>query len=84
MQIQLLFFAGLRETLGVASETLDVPDNISTIAALRALLAARGEPWAVLMSRKNLRTAVNQSMAKDDTAFHPGDEIAFFPPVTGG
>jgi molybdopterin synthase sulfur carrier subunit len=84
MQIQLLFFAGLRETLGVASETLDVPGGVSTIAALRAFLAARGEPWTVLVSGKNLRSAVNQSMAKDDTAFHAGDEIAFFPPVTGG
>ena len=84
MSIQLLYFAGLREVLGVATETLELPSGIETVAALRELLAARGAPWTVLVATKNLRAAVNQEMAGPDARVHAGDEVAFFPPVTGG
>ena len=84
MSIQLLYFAGLREVLGVATETLELPSGIETVAALRELLAARGAPWTVLVTTKNLRVAVNQEMAGLDAPLQAGDEVAFFPPVTGG
>ncbi len=84
MHIHLLYFAGLREVLGVATETLELPAEIKTVAALRELLAARGAPWTALVTTKNLRAAVNHEMAGQDARVHAGDEVAFFPPVTGG
>lgn len=84
MSIQLLYFAGLREVLGVATEELELPAGVDTVAALRELLAARGSPWTALVTTKNLRAAVNQEMAGPDTLLQAGDEVAFFPPVTGG
>lgn len=84
MHIHLLYFAGLREALGVTTETLELPAGIETVTALRELLAARGVPWTALVTTKNLRAAVNQQMAGQDTHIQAGDEVAFFPPVTGG
>ncbi len=84
MSIHLLYFAGLREALGVATEELELPAGVATVAALRELLAARGAPWTALITAKNLRAAVNQEMAGPDALLQAGDEVAFFPPVTGG
>lgn len=83
MSIKLLYFAGLREALGVSSEEMSLPMGVGDVAALRAHLAARGEPWQLLRSQ-SLRTAVNQRMVGGETPVQEGDEIAFFPPVTGG
>lgn len=82
--IKLLYFAGLREALGVSAEELALPAEVTTVAGLRRHLAARGEPWAVLTRNGNLKAAVNQSMAGPEAAVADGDEVAFFPPVTGG
>jgi molybdopterin synthase sulfur carrier subunit len=84
MSVKILFFAGLREALGSGSETLDLPAGIATVGELRDFLAARGEPWSALATTKNLRVAVNQQMVGLDTPVKAGDEVAFFPPVTGG
>lgn len=84
MSVTILFFAGLREALGTGAETLALPADVATVGALRELLAARGEPWSALATTKNLRVAVNQQMVGLDTAVKAGDEVAFFPPVTGG
>ncbi len=84
MEVKILFFAGLREAIGAGSESLALPANVATVGALRDHLAARGEAWSVLATTKNLRMAVNQQMVGADTAIKAGDEIAFFPPVTGG
>ncbi|AJP48413.1 molybdenum cofactor biosynthesis protein MoaD [Rugosibacter aromaticivorans] len=84
MHIHLLYFAGLREALGVTTETLVLPTGVDTVATLREFLAARGAPWTALVTIKNLRAAVNQQMAGQDTHIQAGDEVAFFPPVTGG
>lgn len=84
MTLKLLYFAHLREALGTAGEELAVPENIINVAGLRAYLAARGGRWRVLVESQNLRTAVNQQMAGDEAVVAAGDEVAFFPPVTGG
>ncbi|MDP3511331.1 MAG: molybdopterin converting factor subunit 1 [Sulfuritalea sp.] len=84
MNIKILFFAGLREALGTGSEALALPTGIATVGALRDHLAARGEAWTALATTKNLRAAVNQHMVGAEAAVKPGDEVAFFPPVTGG
>jgi len=81
--VKLLYFASLRETLGVAGEELDAAD-CAHIGALRARLAARGDAWEIFATSKSLRAAVNQAMVGADAALADGDEVAFFPPVTGG
>jgi molybdopterin synthase sulfur carrier subunit len=84
MNVKILFFAGLREALGVGSESLALPAGIATVGALRDHLVARGEAWSALATTKNLRVAVNQQMVGLDAPLKAGDEVAFFPPVTGG
>jgi len=85
MTIQLLFFAGLREAVGSGSESLALPAAVATVGELRAYLAARGGKWAEHFApTRNVRAAVNQTMVAADAAVKDGDEVAFFPPVTGG
>lgn len=81
--IRVLYFASLRERLGQASESLDSPP--ATVAGLRGLLAARGGAWATAFADdQQVLVAVNQAMADGDTQLRDGDEVGFFPPVTGG
>ena len=84
MSINVLYFASLREMLGASAETVELPADVATTGALRDHLAARGEPWVQLARAKNLRCAVNQAMVGFDAPVKAGDEVAFFPPVTGG
>lgn len=82
--IRILYFARLREQLGTGREDL-AEEGPLTVADLVARLAARGGPWAeVFAPGPGLLSAVNQEMARPDTAVRAGDEVAFFPPVTGG
>ncbi len=82
MSIQVLYFASLKEALGKSSESFELPAGIATVGALRDWLVAEGR--GALATAKNLRCAVNQDMAGLDAPVREGDEIAFFPPVTGG
>ncbi len=83
--ITLLYFARLREAFGMASEQLTLPAGAATLEGVRAMLAARGGVWAhELAAGRAFRAAVNQAIARADTAVTDGDEVAFFPPVTGG
>jgi molybdopterin synthase sulfur carrier subunit len=83
--ITLLYFARLRETLGTASEELQLPREVRDLASLRQVLMSRGGAWAhELDPARPVRAAVNQEMANPDTPVKEGDEVAFFPPVTGG
>ena len=85
MKLKLLFFAALREQLGVADESIDLPEGVTTVAGLRSHLMQRGDAWQrALSSGRALRVAVNQDMAQASTPVRSGDEVAFFPPVTGG
>ncbi len=84
-QVTVLYFARLREALGRDAEDLALPADVRTAGALRDLLRNRGGVWETeLAAAKPVRIAVNQSMANVNTAIGAGDEIAFFPPVTGG
>lgn len=83
--ITVLYFARLRETLGTGSERIALPPEVRDLEGLRALLVARGGAWEeALAPSKPVRAAVNQSMATGDVPVSDGDEVAFFPPVTGG
>lgn len=84
MALKILYFASLREAIGTGAESVDLPPAVATVGALRDALAGRSERHAVLLTAKNLRAAVNQKMCGMDTALAEGDEVAFFPPVTGG
>ena len=81
MSVKVLYFAGLRETIGCSVESLDLPAGVTTAGALRDCLAERHE---AIRKARNLRTAVNQKMVGLDAPVADGDEVAFFPPVTGG
>ncbi|MDB5800421.1 MAG: moaD [Rhodocyclales bacterium] len=83
MSITILYFAGLREALGVERELVDMPSGVNDVASLRSWLLARGAAWQPL-SAPRIRAAVNQSLASDASVVADGDEVAFFPPVTGG
>lgn len=84
MNVKVLYFASLREALGTSGEELNLPTGVATTGTLRDHIAARGEPWSQLARAKNLRCAVNQAMVGFEAAVQAGDEVAFFPPVTGG
>ena len=85
MNIQLRFFASLREALGSNAETVVVPDEVTTVGALREHLRQRGDAWAdALADGKLLRMACNQVMTDASARLTDGCEVAFFPPVTGG
>jgi len=83
MQIQIRFFASLREALGLSS--LSWQTEATTVGALRDELIARGGVWAEVLARgRAVRAALDQAMVGDDAALRDGAEVAFFPPVTGG
>jgi len=82
VSITILYFASLKESLGLASETVDLPQTVKTVGDLRDWLVGQGRD--ALATAKNLRCAVNQDMAKLNSPVAEGDEVAFFPPVTGG
>ncbi len=89
MKVKVLFFASLREQLKCGSEDIELPQGASTLGALRTILAGRGGDWqTALAENRPIRVAVNQDMVPrsgaNEIAIKAGDEIAFFPPVTGG
>ena len=77
------YFASLREQLGYESEQLD--SSAASVEELIFELALRGEQWqTLLVDNSRLQIAVNQAIARRNTPLAPEDEVAFFPPVTGG
>lgn len=81
--IRVLFLAQLREQLGVA-ELQIAAGSIGSIAALKQYLVTTNPEWERFLSNSKLLVAVNHEYAKGDVAIKSGDEVAFFPPVTGG
>ncbi len=78
-----LFFAQLKEDLNC--EKLDVQVNHSmSIAELKLQLSDKGENWHQAFSKPNLMAAINHEMVNEQAIVHSNDEVAFFPPVTGG
>jgi sulfur-carrier protein len=82
--VKILFFAQIRELLGTSSLELAIEGGNITAEALRAQLASTDEKWAKVMSSDKLLVAINQTMSTWDACITDGDEVAFFPPVTGG
>jgi len=85
MNIKLFYFARLKETLKYSTEELALPAEVATILQLKAFLAKRGDVWSeMLMGKLKVRAAINHELVDDKAAISDGDEVAFFPPVTGG
>lgn len=83
--MKLLYFAWVRQRIGIAAEEISPPVSVTHVAALIEWLRLRGPGYtAAFADLEALRVAVNLEHASFDAAIRPGDEIAFFPPVTGG
>ena len=83
--MKLLYFAWFRQRIGHGEEDLTLPGDVSTVGQLVDWLQARGPGYAAaLTDRAVIRVAVNQEFASFDDPVSDGDEVAFFPPVTGG
>lgn len=83
--VTVLYFANLRERLECSSERCALPAGVASVGSLVEQLRNRGDRWSEAFAPgRNWRVAVNQQMADAATPLKPGDEVAFFPPVTGG
>lgn len=81
----ILYFAWVRQKIGRSEETIALPEDVTTVADLAAWLGARGQGYAQAFADKyRLRAAINQEHVPFDATLGPNDEVAFFPPVTGG
>jgi sulfur-carrier protein len=83
--VKLLYFAWLKQKIGIDAEEVTLPDDVNDVAGVIAWLKTRGDKYATaLKDDAVVRVAVNQTYAKPDTPVSDGDEVALFPPVTGG
>jgi molybdopterin converting factor subunit 1 len=83
--VTVLYFAWLREQIGISREEMPLPAGVATVAGLMRSLSARGGGYASAFSaERKVRCAVNQEFADPDSPVRAGDEVGFFPPVTGG
>ncbi len=83
--MRLLYFAWLRSQIGIAEEEVTPPDDVRDVASLLAWMRGRGPAYAAaLADDRVVKVAVNQEFARAGDPVSPNDEIALFPPVTGG
>jgi molybdopterin converting factor subunit 1 len=83
--VHILYFAWLRERVGLGEEAVTLPDGVDTVGALVGWLrGCSAGHEAAFAHAATVRCAVNQDFATPEAAVRPGDEVAFFPPVTGG
>jgi len=80
--VRVLYFAGLRDAVGIAEEVVDLPPDIRTVAALAEHLATRHRAFAE--RRSHVRIARNEAFVADDEPLADGDVVALIPPVAGG
>jgi molybdopterin synthase sulfur carrier subunit len=85
VKVSVRYFASVKEQLGKDAEEVELPSGVSTIGGVRAHLKSRGGAYEEVFADKRLvRSALNLEMVKPTEAVKAGDEVAFFPPVTGG
>jgi molybdopterin synthase sulfur carrier subunit len=83
--IKVLFFAKLREQLGINHLSLEYTEDMVSVASLqRSLAESKDSDWTAILADQNIIRAVNQVVVDLDHPVRDGDEVAFFPPVTGG
>lgn len=78
------YFASYHDRLNLGGEKIPLSDNLRSIEDVRQMLMARGEEWREVLGARNLMCALNQELCQPSAAIEDFDEIAFFPPVTGG
>lgn len=81
--IKVVFFAALREQLACAELTI-AANEVNTIADIKQKLASKNEHWQQIFTNSALLSALNHDMVMNNASVKAGDEVAFFPPVTGG
>jgi sulfur-carrier protein len=85
VSIKVLYFAWVRERVGKAEEAVEPPAEVETVSQLMAWLAAKGEHYAYAFANpKVIRAAIDRSHVRADARIKDANEIAFFPPMTGG
>lgn len=85
MNIKVLYFARIKEAVNYSTEEIHLPADVQTITALKNYLSLRGDTWADLFNGKQtVRAAINHELVDNLATIKAGDEVAFFPPVTGG
>jgi sulfur-carrier protein len=85
MNIKVLYFARIKEAVNYSTEDVELPKDVLTVIALKNWLSLRGEVWTNLFNGKQVvRAAINHVLVDDLATIQAGDEVAFFPPVTGG
>lgn len=85
MNIKILYFARIKEAVNYSTEDISLPADVSTVTALKNYLSKRGDTWANLFNGKQvIRAAINHTLVDDLAKIQADDEVAFFPPVTGG
>ncbi|MBT4889034.1 MAG: molybdopterin converting factor subunit 1 [Rhodospirillales bacterium] len=83
--MKLIYFAWVREKTGISEEDINLPSEVSTVSQLVEWLINRGDNYqSAFADLKVIKVAVNQDYVSFDTSIKDGDEVAFFPPVTGG
>ena len=84
MTVRVVFFASIREDLGTDTVELEVNAPVRVADVIAELVEAHSPDWLEVLTAENIRIAVNQTMVVGDCELADGDELAFFPPVTGG
>jgi sulfur-carrier protein len=82
--IKILYFAKLRDQLGCAEEAFELASDSCSVSELKKTLAERDSAWQQIFTESQVLVAVNKAMANTETLIQAGDEVGFFPPVTGG
>lgn len=82
--MKLVYFAWVREQVGIDEETVDLPANVNTIEELMIWLQTRGDNYAVFENAHTLRAAINQEHVDHTASIQGATEVAIFPPMTGG
>ena len=83
MKLKVLFFANYKELLGLSELTVEL-DTGSKVIELNQLLATKGDRWHEVFQSSSIKVAVNHELVEEHTMLKEGDEVAYFPPVTGG
>lgn len=82
--MKVLFFGSLREQLGTGELNTTLPEGVETVGQLLENLQAKGDEWKLALGSGNVLFAVNQDMVDENMPINDSDEVALFPPVTGG
>ena len=83
--VKIFYFAWLRQKIGKNSENITLPDHVKNIADVIDYLCQQSDDYQILKTQNEvINIALNQTYRTSDASVKAGDELAFFPPVTGG